>query len=167
MTSALLLLDFVNLIVDKFSSDRTVVDRAGQLLASARQADLPVFHVVPASMEHDIHPAVQARKSEPVLVKTTIGAFGTTDLKSRLQIAGIEELIVAGIATSGTVLSTSRWAFDVGYRVIVCADACDDPEPRAHAALVDERVFPQSWLGLWRIAKVAQTSEIEVLNSVR
>jgi hypothetical protein len=167
MASALLLLDYVGFIVDKFSSDRTVVDRAGQLLANARDVNLPVFHVVPAAMEHDIHPAVLPRAAEPVLTKTTIGAFGTTNLHSRLQADGIEELILAGIATSGTILSTSRWAFDVGYRVTVCTEACDDPDPRVHAALTDEHVFPQSWLGLHRVANVAQMSAIEVLKSAR
>lgn len=45
------------------------------------------------------------------------------------------------MATSGTVLSTTRWAVDTGYQVTVCADACADPDPGAHAALTDESVF--------------------------
>jgi nicotinamidase-related amidase len=48
-----------------------------------------------------------------------------------LQSSGVSRVIVAGVATLGTVLSTARWAYDVGYEVTVCADACDDPDPQA------------------------------------
>ena len=51
----------------------------------------------------------------------------------------------------------------MGYRVIVCADACADPDPEAHAALVDRTRLPTSWLGLWRIANVLPTAEIPLL----
>jgi nicotinamidase-related amidase len=60
-----------------------------------------------------------------------------------LQSSGVGRVIVAGVATSGgTVLSTARWAYDVGYEVNVCADACDDPDPRALIASGD---FDESW----------------------
>jgi nicotinamidase-related amidase len=102
--------------------------------------------------------------AEAVFTKSTIGAFATTRLHEVLKGAGVQHLILAGVATSGTVLSTARWAFDVGYRVTICTDACADPDPQAHAALVDEHVFPESWLGLWRIAAVRPTVEIPELQ---
>ncbi|MDT3445770.1 MULTISPECIES: isochorismatase family protein [unclassified Pseudofrankia] len=163
-STAFVALDFVNFIVERFSRNPAVVDRAAYAVGLARRAGVPVFHVVPAPMRDDIHPALAPAAGEPVLGKTTIGAFGTTDLRDRLQDAGVGQLIVAGIATSGTVLSTSRWAFDVGYQVTVCSDACDDPDPDAHAALVDASVFPSSWVGLWRIATVAPAAEIAALH---
>jgi Isochorismatase family len=144
VAAALLLLDFVDFIVERFSSDPGVTERAAVLLASAREAGLPAFHVVPASFESGIHPLLQPRHGEPVLSKTTIGAFGTTDLRERLDANGVDELLIAGVATGGTVLSTTRWAYDVGYKVTVCVDACSDPEPGAHAALVDPTIFPRA-----------------------
>ena len=66
---------------------------------------------------------------KPVLGKKSLSAFATTNLDEMLREAGIGQLIIAGVATSGTVLSTTRWAVDTGYRVTVCADACADPEP--------------------------------------
>ena len=56
------------------------------------------------------------------------------------------------------MLSTPRWAYDVGYDVTISADAYNDPDPQAHAALLDETVFPSSWIGLWRIARVLQSA---------
>ena len=38
------------------------------------------------------------------------------------------------------MLSTPKWAYDVGYDVTICADAYNDPDPQAHAALLDETV---------------------------
>lgn len=163
--TAFLALDFVTYIVENFSHDTAVADRASSALGSARAAGLPVLHIVHERMLDQIHPLLAPVGDEPVLGKATIGAFATTDLDERLRAAGVGRVIIAGVATSGTVLSTARWAFDVGYEVVVCADACADPDPLAHAALVDESVFPKSWIGLWRIARVVKSDEIGDLAS--
>jgi nicotinamidase-related amidase len=162
--TAFLALDFVTYIVENFSHDAAVVDRASTALASARAAELPVFHVVPEPMRDQIHPPLAPVGDEPVLGKTTIGAFATTNLQDLLRASGVGRVIIAGVATSGTVLSTTRWAFDVGYEVAVCADACADPDPGAHSALVDKSVFPESWIGLWRLARMVKSTEITDLS---
>lgn len=163
--TAFVALDFATYIVDNFSHDPDVVMRAAHALGLARAAGILIVHVLPEPLRDDIHPMMAAREGEPVLGKMTIGAFASTPLHDLLQDAGVRQIIVAGVATSGTVLSTSRWAHDVGYRVIVCSDACADPDPEAHAALLDSRVFPESWLGLWRIATVLPADEIPNLNA--
>jgi hypothetical protein len=38
-------------------------------------------------------------------------------------------------------------------------------DPEAHAALLDESVFPSSWLGLWRIARVLPAARISELTA--
>ena len=53
---------------------------------------------------------------------------------------GVNTLALMGVATSGCVLSASRWAADVGYRVVVIKDACDDRDPEVHRVLT-EKVF--------------------------
>lgn len=163
--TAFLALDFAAYIVENFSHDDGVAKQGAAALAAARRAGLPVIYVVPNGMQEQIHPLMAPAAGEPVLGKSSIGAFATTDLDERLRQSGVGRLIVAGVATSGTVLSTTRWAVDIGYEVTVCADACADPDPRAHAALVDETVFPQSWLGLWRIARVLPAAQISELGS--
>ncbi|GAA3624905.1 hypothetical protein GCM10022419_133090 [Nonomuraea rosea] len=157
---AFLALDFVTYIVENYSHDPAVVHHAARALESARRAGMPVFHVVPGPMREQIHELMAPRHGEPVLAKTSFAAFATTDLHERLQAAGVGEVVIAGVATSGTVLSTARWAHDIGYRVSICADACADPDPQAHSALVDESIFPDSWLGLWRIAHIMQSGEV-------
>ena len=53
--------------------------------------------------------------------------------------------MLAGISTSGVVLSTLRQAADLDYRITVLADACADPDPEVHRVLT-EKVFPRQAL---------------------
>ncbi|WP_405736008.1 cysteine hydrolase [Streptomyces sp. NBC_01537] len=162
--TAFVALDFATYIVENFSHDAAVAEHASKALASARGAGLPVFHVLHEAMLGQIHPLLAPVGDEPVLGKTTLSAFATTNLHELLQASGVGRIVIAGVATSGTVLSTARWAYDIGYDVAVCADACADPDAQAHAALVEESVFPQSWLGLWRIARIVQSADIADLR---
>jgi nicotinamidase-related amidase len=50
--------------------------------------------------------------------------------------------VLAGIATSGVVLSTLRQAADLDYRLTVLADGCLDADPGVHRVLL-EKVFPR------------------------
>ncbi|MET7457250.1 cysteine hydrolase [Streptomyces sp. NPDC005574] len=158
--TAFLALDYATHIVENYSHDPGVADRAACALAAVRAAGTPVLHVTHEAMREGFHPLLGPAGDEPVLGKRTLGAFATTDLHERLQVAGIRRIVLGGVATSGTVLSTARWAYDVGYEVVVCADACADPDARAHAALVEESVFPDSWLGLRRIARMVNAEAL-------
>ncbi len=75
-----------------------------------------------------------------VVIKKRVGPFGTTDLHEQLQARAIDTLLLAGISSSGVVLSTVRDAHDKDYRVIVLEDACADPDPEVHAFLM-EKIF--------------------------
>lgn len=77
-----------------------------------------------------------------VVRKTRVGAFSTTDLAEQLHRRGIDTLILAGISSSGVVLSTVRDAADRDYRIYVLSDACADPQRDVHALLM-EKVFPR------------------------
>jgi nicotinamidase-related amidase len=77
-----------------------------------------------------------------VVRKTRVGAFSTTDLDDQLRDRGIENLLLAGLSTSGVLLSTVRDAHDRDYRVFVLADLSADPEPDVHDFLT-QRIFPR------------------------
>lgn len=90
--------------------------------------------------------AVDARVApEPgdkVVRKTRVSAFARTDLDAWLRGLEIDALILAGISTSGVVLSTVCDGADLDYRLIVLADACADRDPEIQDVLL-HRVFPQ------------------------
>lgn len=73
----------------------------------------------------------------PRVVKRRIGAFPDTDLAVLLRGLGADELVLAGLITSGAVLSTACSAADLDYRVAVLSDACHDPTDSVHRALLD------------------------------
>ena len=80
--------------------------------------------------------------SDKVIRKTRVSAFARTDLDAWLRGMGIDTIILAGISTSGVVLSTVCDAADLDYRVLVLADACDDVSPEIQHVLTT-MVFPQ------------------------
>jgi nicotinamidase-related amidase len=90
----------------------------------------------------EIHPRVVPREGEFVVTKHRVGAFQGTDLDMILRANGIDTLLLAGIATSGVVLSTVRHAADADYRIVVVADSCADGDPEVHRVLL-EKVFPR------------------------
>jgi nicotinamidase-related amidase len=89
-----------------------------------------------------IHQALAPRSDEPVVTKLRVSAFAGSDLEVILRAQNIRTLVLAGIATSGVVLSTLREAADKDYGLIVLSDACVDADPEVHRVLV-EKVFPR------------------------
>ena len=89
-----------------------------------------------------VHERVAPEAGDIVVRKTRVGAFSTTDLDEQLRGRAITTLILAGISTSGVVLSTVPDAVDRDYRVFVLADASADPQPEVHEFLT-ERIFPR------------------------
>jgi nicotinamidase-related amidase len=85
---------------------------------------------------------VAPQTGDIVVRKIRVGAFSTTDLDEQLRERGIDTLILAGLSTSGVVLSTVRDGADRDYRLLVLADACADPQPNVHEFLL-EYVFPR------------------------
>jgi nicotinamidase-related amidase len=92
-----------------------------------------------------VHEALEPRPDEPVVVKRRVSAFSGSDLDVLLRAAGAGTLVLAGIATSGVVLSTLRQAADLDYRLVVLSDACADRDPEVHRVLL-EKVFPRQAL---------------------
>ncbi len=91
-----------------------------------------------------IHPAAAAREGEPVVVKHRISPFVGTDLETSLRAGGTDTLVLAGVHTSGVVLSTVRHAGDLDYRLVVVRDCCADPDVELHAMLLDTVIARQA-----------------------
>lgn len=165
----LLVMDFQNGIVDRLGSPE-VVGAAGRAVDAARERNVPVMFVRVAfragypeaaaanlafgrmaergdAMTEDnaatqIAAELAPRPGEPVITKRRVSAFSGSDLDVLLRAAGADQLVLAGIATSGVVLSTLRQAADLDYRLVVLADACADGDPEVHRVLL-EKVFPR------------------------
>lgn len=168
--AALLLMDFQAGIVASTQDADALVERAAMARERCRRSGMAVIYVrvafreearraVPernksfsrlagtsrfaeGAPETEITPVLRPAADELVVTKTRVGAFSTTRLAAELDHRGIDTLVLAGIATSGVVLSTVRDAADRDFRLFVLADCCADADPLVHQVLT-ERVFPR------------------------
>jgi nicotinamidase-related amidase len=168
--TALLVMDYQNGIVDRMPDAKALLDRAAEAIATIRRRGGHIGYVRVAFSDADydsippqsyfgtvlarsgrvhhadepataVHDAVAPEPGDLLVRKTRVGAFSTTDLDQQLRDRQIDTLILAGISTSGVVLSTVRDAADRDYRVFVLADASADPRPGVHEFLT-EQIFP-------------------------
>jgi nicotinamidase-related amidase len=120
-----------------FADGETPGGRMGKTVPPER---LPMFHVdAPGTQIHD---QIAPQDGDIVVRKVRVGPFGTTDLHEQLQAKGIDTLLLAGISTSGVVLSAVRDGHDRDYRLIVLSDLTADPDTEVHDFLV-RRIFPR------------------------
>ena len=79
-----------------------------------------------------IAPELGQQASEPLIIGHRASVFFGTDLQARLSAQGIDTLIMAGIASSGVVLSSVAYASDSDYRLYTVKDCCYDPDQVVH-----------------------------------
>jgi len=89
-----------------------------------------------------VHPDLDVRPDDIIVTKKRVSAFSGSDLDMLLRAGGISRLVLAGIATSGVVLSTVREAADRDYVLTVLADGCLDADEEVHRVLI-EKIFPR------------------------
>jgi len=184
--AALLVMDYQNAIVGMLDEPDDLLARAAEAIALVRARGGHVGYIRVAFTDEDfgaipptsgmgarmstargafhddapttaIHERVAPKNGDIIVRKTRVGAFSTTDLDARLREQSIDTLILAGISTSGVVLSTVRDASDRDYRVLVLSDATADREADVHSFLI-ERIFP-------RQAEVITTAQLADLLS--
>ncbi len=147
-TTAVLIMDYQIRQLSAFSEEfqKKILRRANKVLAKVRQEGLLLIHIEVVRGERTpetaIHPAIAPKPGEPVLTKSRVGPFSTTNLDEILKTRGIDTLVLLGLRTSGSVLSTVRWAADIDYKLIVLSDCCADAEDDVHQILMG-KVFPR------------------------
>ncbi|GAB3562252.1 cysteine hydrolase family protein [Spelaeicoccus albus] len=168
--TALLVMDFQHGIVERLDTPEAV-STAGRAVAAARNAGIPVFFVRVAfrpgypevadtnlsfgrAKQHagdtmneanaatQIDAALSPLPGEPIVTKRRISAFTGSDLDVLLRGANADHIVLAGISTSGVVLSTLRQAADLDFSITVLEDACADADPEVHRVLT-EKIFPR------------------------
>jgi nicotinamidase-related amidase len=80
---------------------------------------------------------VAPRPDEPVVRGQAANGFDGTALETILRVAGVDTVVLVGIATDVAVESTARVASDRQYRTIVVSDACQADSDDAHTRALD------------------------------
>ena len=89
-----------------------------------------------------LHPKLNRLPDDPIVLKKRVSAFAGSDLEILSRSNNIAHVVLAGIATSGVVLSTIREAADRDYQITVLSDGCLDLDEEVHRVLT-EKVFPR------------------------
>ena len=169
--TAVLAMDFQTDIISRLG-DRgpAIVERAASLVAAARAAHAQVIYIVvgfrpgypevspnnsnfatiaqsgkfTAPPGADIAAAIAPAAGDVIVQKHRVGAFLGTDLDQILRAQRIETLVLAGLSTSGVVRSTTRYAADADYKLVIAADACADPDDEVHRVLIEKVLVRQA-----------------------
>lgn len=167
--TALLLMDLQEAILRNYADKDALLERIRLALAAARRVRMPVIWVrvcfrsgypeVSANNKQfagvrndgrlrdgdpdsEIHPSLDVQPHDVVVTKRRIGSFAGSDLDVVLRAGGIQALVLAGVSTSGVVLSTVRLAADLDFRLTVLSDGCADADTEVHRVLTG-KVFPR------------------------
>ncbi len=168
--TALLVMDYQTAIIGRLGDADELLSRMAKVIETARGRGIQIGYVRVAFDDDDYAAIPEANKifagiksnrqmsdkspetaideriapaaGDIIVRKTRVGAFSTTDLDEQLRALGIDTLILAGIATSGVVLSTLRAAADLDYQIFVISDCCADADSQVHDVLMN-KVFPR------------------------
>ena len=171
MNSALIVMDVQPGIVERLAESTALLNRLARAVSAAREASLPVIFVRIAfrpgfpeanpanptfaalasrsgdgfaenSPKTQVHPYLNPLPNHLVVIKKRVSAFAGSDLEILSRSKQINHLVLAGISTSGVVLSTVTEAADRDYRLTVLSDGCADSDEEVHRVLTT-KIFPR------------------------
>ncbi|TWP39039.1 cysteine hydrolase family protein [Leekyejoonella antrihumi] len=167
--TALLVMDVQLGITQRFAEGTDYLPRLAGTIDVARAHGIPVVYVVigfreghpdvsrsnksfavmagsgrfiPGDPGAQVHPDVAPHDGDVIVTKRRVSAFAGSDLDLVLRSMEIRHLVLAGIATSGVVLSTLRQAADLDFGLTVISDGCLDLDDEVHRVLT-QKVFPR------------------------
>jgi len=126
--------------------------------ASFKESKEMAAAIHPDAPTTQIHPRLAPKDGDSVYRKTRFGAFMINPSKALLDdftAKRIDTVVIAGVITSGAVLSAVRQLSDLDLRLVVLEDCCADHDAELHKVLC-EKVLPKQ-------AKVIKSSELKIL----
>jgi len=180
--TALVLIDIQN---DYFPGGRMALEgspeaaaKAAAALAAFRRHGLPILHVrhlavrpgatffLPGSEGAELHASVRPLPGEVVIEKNFPNSFRGTDLQARLERAGVQHLVVAGMMTQMCVDASVRQAGDYGFRVTLLADGCATRQQTFGGETVPARMVHAAFLAALNGAYAKVVATEEFLNTL-
>ena len=177
MTQGLIIVDVQN---DYFNGGTMeLVDMAAAsenckaLLENFRNKNAPIFHIqhlairegatffIPETLGCEIHTDVTPKDDEPVFVKNFPSAFRGTELENMLKSRGVTEVVICGAMTHMCIDTTTRAAFDLGYKCNVISDACATRDLEFNGELVKAKDVQNAFMAALSVpfAQILSTEE--------
>ena len=161
--TALLVMDLQPNILDRLPGKEEYLPKVLKAVDAAHEKSIPVIYVVVGfragfpevspnnksfsaltstteaqSGMVDPKPVITPIEGDVVVTKRRVSAFAGSDLEVILRAKEITHIVLAGIATSGVVLSTLREAADKDYEITVLSDLCADFDSEVHEVLINK-----------------------------
>ena len=154
--TALIVWDVQKMLVNNIYNKEEFLKNINALIESARNKGMPIFftRITPLPKEFEsparkyssskmkfnlsqlpkemFDLAIEPKSNEIVINKNTASIFIGTNFELMCRNAGIETLIIAGIATEIGVESTARDAANRGFYVVVDSNASSSSDKEAH-----------------------------------
>ncbi len=154
--SALIVWDVQKMLVERVYNREEFLSNMNKLIAKAREKNMPIFFTKITPLPHEFEsPArkyssskmkynlsqlpkeafeleITPKENEIVLNKNTASVFVGTNFELMARNAGIETLIIAGIATEVGVESSARDAINHGFYTVVASDSSSSMDKEAH-----------------------------------
>lgn len=159
--TALLIMDVQTGIIDRAANKEQYLANVQNAIKAAHKHAIPVFLIVvgfraeapevstnnkmfSSVPSHFINPQpiITPSKEDLVVTKRRVSAFSGSDLEILLRVKHIDHLVLAGISTSGVILSTTCEAADKDYRITILEDLCADADQEMHQVLVN-KILPR------------------------
>ena len=110
----------------------TVTDAALQQAQSGQAPALPANFLHEGASGTRIVDELAPQPGDYIVVKRRVSAFYGTSLELFLRSAGIESILIGGVATNMVVEGTCREARDRGFNCVVLSDCCSAQSREAH-----------------------------------
>lgn len=130
-----------------FSADYRECPPGSKLFQGAKKAGL--FKL--GTWGTEVHPALAPQPADYDIVKHRVSPFFGTALEPILGANSVRKLVLAGISTSGAVLSAAKEGHDRDYDIVVLDDCCCALSDEQHDAVIEQ---------LQRIATVTTSKEV-------
>ena len=140
MNKSLIIIDIQNDYFEKGTMTLVGSDNASKnaklVLEQFRREKLPIIHIqhiatgptatffLPNTEGVKIHENVEPFGEEKVIIKHYPNSFRETELLEYLSINNITDLTICGMMTHMCIDTTTRAAYDFGFKCIVIGDAC-------------------------------------------
>lgn len=107
-----------------------------RIVENFRQTNKPIIHIqhiaikpnasffLPGTPGAEINECARPLAGEPVITKHYPNSFRETPLDQKLKEQKIDQLVIVGMMTHMCIDTTTRAAFDLGYKCTVIGDCC-------------------------------------------
>lgn len=121
----------------RFVAPHDVEDAEGCWKAFYRRWPMIIGKVLDPALLELVEPLSTIAEPSQIFDKSGFSIFSSPELEKKLRASSIDTLILSGTETDVCVYSSALAAVDLGYNVVLAADAMTSPDHLAHRSVIE------------------------------